>query len=169
MLDKTSENESQATFADTTGVASPAQSKFNLPLALAAGVTTSVICAWIWAFITFSTGYQIGYMAVGLGFAVGFMVRFTGRGSAMPFGITGAVCALLGCLLGNFFSIVTFIAQEESMEIIAVLQQLDYAFVPELMASTFHAMDLLFYAIATWAGFKYSFAPVPLEEDPSEV
>lgn len=50
------------------------------------------------------------------------------------------------------------------MGYLEVLQTLDYSFVPELMAETFSPMDLLFYGIALYQGYKMSFRHITQEE-----
>ncbi len=128
----------------------------NLPLAIVAGLIASLVGAAIWAGITVATEYQIGYIAIAIGFIVGFAVRFAGRGYTTPFGVIGAVFALLGCVVGNILSMIGFISIEFDIGFFQLLQEFDYSLLPELMQETFHPMDLLFYAIALWAGFKYS-------------
>ena len=71
-------------------------------MALIAGVVVAIIGAIIWAAVTMATEYQIGYMALAVGAAVGLSIRFVGKGIDQVFGITGAILAILGCLLGNF-------------------------------------------------------------------
>jgi hypothetical protein len=41
---------------------------------------------------------------------------------------------------------------------------IDYSLMPEIMAETFSPIDLLFYGLALWFGYKYSFR-VFTEED----
>jgi hypothetical protein len=136
----------------------------NLPVAVIGGFASAVAGAIIWAMITVATGYQIGYMAVGVGFLVGFAVRFSGKGLDNIYGIIGAAFALFGCLLGNFLSVVGFIAEAEGMDYFEVLTVLDFAFIPDLMIETFSPMDLLFYAIAVYEGYKFSFRQISEEE-----
>jgi hypothetical protein len=97
----------------------------NLPLGVAAGITASVVMGLLWAAITVITGFQIGYMAVAVGFGVGYAVRYAGRGLDQIFGITGATLALLGCLLGNFFSLVGFAAKSQDVNFLEVLALID--------------------------------------------
>lgn len=140
------------------------KSKENFVLAIIAGIVSALAGAGIWAAVTVATGYQIGWMAVGVGFLVGFSVRIFGKGISKQFGYAGAICALLGCVVGNFLTIVAFIAMQESMGYLEVLLALDYALVPELMVSTFSVMDILFYGIAVYEGYKFSFKKLTSEE-----
>jgi hypothetical protein len=142
---------------------SPAQSAApaasNLPLGAVAGFAAAIVGAAIWAAITAATEYQIGWMAIGVGFLVGFAVRLVGRGTEPAFGIAGAVLALLGCALGNLLTITWFLAQQEGAPFFSVLTSLDIALVIDLMKATFAPMDLLFYAIAAYCGFRYAIVP----------
>jgi hypothetical protein len=136
----------------------------NLPLATIAGLGAALIGAILWAVITVTTKFQIGYMAVAIGLMVGFSVRFAGKGIDQPFGIVGAVLAFLGCVLGNWLSTVGFIADAESVSYMDVLLGIDYALFPEIMAETFSPMDILFYGLAIYEGYKFSFREVTEEE-----
>lgn len=129
----------------------------NLPLALIGGFAAALIGALLWATITVITHFQIGFMAVGVGFIVGYTVRFFGKGLDTLFGVMGAFLALLGCLLGNFFSMVGFAAMEEGYGYFEILQLIDYNLVPAIMMDSFSGMDLFFYGIAIYEGYRFSF------------
>jgi hypothetical protein len=138
--------------------------KQNLPMGVAAGVGAAIIGAVIWALITVATNYQIGWMAVGVGFLVGYAIRFFGRGVDQIFGIAGAIIALLGCLTGNLLTDVIIIAQQEGMQVMTVLSRLNPGIIVNLLTETFQPMDLLFYGIAVYEAYKFSF--LPAEEAP---
>lgn len=135
----------------------------NYPIAALAGSAAAVLGGIVWAAVTVATNYQIGWMAIGVGFAVGFAVRL-GKGIDKAFGVLGAVLALVGCVLGNFFVIVGLASKQAEIGLLQTLGALDYSKVPDLMASTFSPMDLLFYAIAAYEGYKFSFRRVTHEE-----
>lgn len=139
-------------------------SQQNLPFAIAAGILSASIGAVIWAAVTVTTQYQIGWMAIGVGFLVGYAVRKFGKGMSQIYGVIGAGFALLGCLVGNFLSIIGFVANEEQLGYAETLGALNYAAIPELMMATFSPMDLLFYAIAIYQGYKLSFAGITEDE-----
>lgn len=86
----------------------------NLILGMGAGAAACLVSAFLWAVISVATGYQIGYMAIAVGLLVGFAIRFVGKGIDPIFGIMGALFALAGCLLGNFFNIIALLSQELS-------------------------------------------------------
>ncbi len=129
----------------------------NLPFGIVAGLLAAVIGALVWAAITVATQYQIGYMAVAIGFLVGFAVRFAGKGIDKIYGIIGASLALLGCVLGNFFADIAFVANSEGLGYFETLVSINYGYVPEMMMETFNPMDLLFYGIAIYEGYRFSF------------
>lgn len=128
----------------------------NYPLGLAAGLVAGLVGAVLWAVITVATEMQIGYMAIAVGLMVGFAIRFAGKGFQPVFGITGAAISLLSCVLGNFFSLVGFYAKEESLNAFNVLGVIDYSVVPSIMIETFNPIDLLFYGLAVYQGYKFS-------------
>jgi len=132
----------------------------NLPFGLIAGFLASIIGAVLWAVITVSTEYQIGYMAVAVGFLVGFAIRVAGKGLDNIFGVSGAILAIFGCLLGNFLSIVGFIASAEELGYFETLSLINYGAIPEIMIETFSPIDLLFYGVAIYEGYKFSFRKI---------
>jgi hypothetical protein len=136
----------------------------NLPMALSAGMISAVVMAVIWAAVTVITNYQIGYMAIAVGLAVGFAVKFMGKGFDQVFGIIGGAFAFFGCLLGNFLSIVGFIADAEGMGYFETYALIDWSMIPDLMIDTFSGMDLLFYGIAIYEGYRFSFRQITEEE-----
>lgn len=129
----------------------------NLPKAVLFGVLACIVGAAAWALISISTGYQIGYMAIGIGFLVGFAMR-QGNGIRPIFGIIGAALALLSCVMGDFFSIVGMVAKEYEVSFMDVLLDADYSAVMEVVVENLASMTLLFYGIAIYEAYKFSFS-----------
>ena len=144
------------------------RSQQNLALGAVGGVGAALIGAGLWAWITVLTGYQIGWMAVGVGFLVGYSIRLLGKGVDTVFGIIGAVLALLGCVLGNLLGVFGFIAADVGIPYFELLFQIKPSAIPQLVVDTFHPMDLLFYGIAVYEGYRLSFRQLS-EEDLSQV
>ncbi len=124
----------------------------------------TLISAFIWAVVTVTTNYQIGYMAIGVGLLVGFSVQFFGAGIDKKFGYLGAILSLLGCLLGNLFSQVGFIAQEQSLGYFETLSYLNLGLIINILVESFSPIDLLFYGIAVYEGYKFAFRRVSVQE-----
>ncbi|HET6277780.1 MAG TPA: hypothetical protein VFG08_03260 [Candidatus Polarisedimenticolia bacterium] len=133
------------------------KSEQNLGLGILSGSLGAAIGAALWAVITVVTGWQTGFMAIGIGFLVGYAMRTFGRGVDMPFGIAGGALSLLGCLLGNLLSVCGFISIRENLPFLSVLSQLELSGIVDLMRETFSPMDLLFYGIAVYEGYRLSF------------
>ena len=129
----------------------------NLPLGVAAGIVAAIVCAALWAAISVVTGYQIGYMAIGVGAAVGFMVRKVGKGVTPVFGIVAAVIAVLGCLLGNYFSVLGYVAFDAGAGIFELMSFLGFGGSLEVMVESFHPIDILFYILAVSAAYKMGY------------
>ena len=129
----------------------------NLPMAIIVGSITGLIGGILWGVITVATGYQIGYMAIAIGAGVGFSMRHFGKGLDPIFGISGALIAVISCVLGNFLSIIGFVADSEGLEFFETLAIFDYAYLIPLMTETFDFMDVVFYGIAGYEGYKFAF------------
>lgn len=133
------------------------ESEQNLPLAAIGGIGAALVGAAVWAGITVVSGYRIGFMAIGIGFLVGFVVRSLGKGVTSMFGILGAALSLLGCALGNLLAITALVAREQGVAFLNALSQLNPELIRGLMVAFFSPMDLLFYAIALYYGYKLAF------------
>jgi hypothetical protein len=131
----------------------------NLVLGIVAGAVAAGTGAAIWAAVTLASGWQIGWMAVGVGFLVGFAVRIAGQGGSIAFSVAGAALALIGCLAGNFLTSIGLLSHEYELGFFEMLGQFNYGATGELLAATFSPMDLLFYGIAIYEGFKLSVVP----------
>ncbi len=136
----------------------------NLNLGILGGAAAALVGAALWAGITVATGYQIGWMAVGVGFLVGFAVRAAGKGIDKAFGVVGAAWALLGCGAGNLLAVCAMVARQESLPFFEIVSRLDFTIARELMVATFSPMDLLFYGLAVYEGYKFSFRQLSQEE-----
>lgn len=142
------------------------KSKQNLPFAVVGGLLASIIAAIIWAVVTYVTNFQIGFMAIGVGFVVGYAVKLFGKGITPVFGVVGAFFALFGCLLGNLLMTVIAASQLEDSSASLVLTTLmtSPSIIIEIMKETFSPIDLLFYAIAVYEGYRFSIRQVTEEE-----
>jgi len=131
----------------------------NLFVGIAAGLVAAVLAAIAWAAITTATDFQIGFVAIGVGFAVAFAVRFAGRGHDGRFAIASAILTVLGCALGNFLTVVAGVAAHDHASYVDVF----FGLVPrvvEVMSSTFNLMDVVFYAIGAYFGYRYATKPL---------
>lgn len=143
-----------------------AEQKLNqsLPMGFLGGVIGATIGAAIWAAITVSSGYQIGFMAIGVGFLVGVLVRVMGKGLDMPFGIIGASFALIGCLAGNILSGCGFVAVDQNVSLLQVVGSLTPELAIDMLTYMFSPIDLLFYGIAIYEGYRFAFRQFTHEE-----
>lgn len=140
------------------------RSEQSLARGLAGGAIAAVAGAILWAAITVAAEVQIGWMAIGVAAMVGGTVRVLGKGITKPFGYVGATLSLLGCLGGNLLSICVIIGQQRELPLLYVLTHLNPAAIPQLMAVTFHPMDLLFYGLALYAGYRCAFRQVSMAD-----
>jgi hypothetical protein len=133
------------------------RSEQNLGLGIGTSLLVGLLGAALWAAITVATEFQIGYMAVAIGAGVGYTLRYFGKGIDQIYGISGAVIAVLSCFIGNFLSLIGFVANAEGLGYIETLVGIDYSLVPTAMKESFSIMDILFYGIAGYEGYKFAF------------
>ena len=136
----------------------------NLSMGILGGFIAALAGASIWAIITAVTEYQIGFMAIGVGFLVGYAVRYLGQGVDQVYGFIGGGLSLVGCLLGNVLTACIFYAQAEAVPFMDVVGSLDFSIALEILVESFAPMDILFYGIAVYYGYKWSFRKLTEEE-----
>lgn len=136
----------------TAPVAAPS----NFGLGLLAGSVAALVGAAAWAGITVVTNMRIGYVAVGVAFLVGLAVRYCGRGTTIVYGVTGAVLALLGCLLGDVLSAVGSYSIAENAPFFATLRHIDLAVAVDIIKEGSTPITYVIYGFAVFCGFKYS-------------
>jgi hypothetical protein len=132
----------------------------NIVLGTAAAGIAGIAGAVIWAAITVATLFQIGWLAIGIGFLVGIANRKFGKGIDKIFGIVGGAIAFLSVAAGNFLSVLGIVAANQEVPFMSMLTQFDYSRTFEVMTATFSPMDLIFYGIAIWEGYQFSFRPI---------
>lgn len=136
----------------------------NFGMGIVGGVGGALAGSILWALVTYATQWQIGFMAIGVGFLVGWGIRKLGQGVDKSFGILGAVLSLLGCAFGNLLTACVHIAAASAVSIFAVITSITLEDMTYIMTETFHPMDVLFYGLAVYYGYRYSFRPLTGEE-----
>lgn len=138
----------------------------NLALAIFSAAAAAFIGAVLLAVITVYMETRISWTAIGVGFLVGYTVRLLGKGMDRIFGVVGAFFALLSCAAGNILTIVIMINQEFDIAILEII--FDFITSPlmviEILVQTFSWIDLLFYGLAIYFGYKLSFRKISEEE-----
>jgi hypothetical protein len=122
----------------------------------AAGLVVATLAAVVWAAISYLTHYQISWMALGVGAAVGATVRALSRSGGRLQAITSAALALFGCLLGNLLTAIAYATFHNGLSLPTILLSLllDPGLIVKVMVDTFEPLDLLFYAVATFTGYR---------------
>lgn len=128
----------------------------NFSLGMLAGLIAATGGAILWALLSYATNYQIGFMAIGVGFVVGLAIRRFGAGYGAKYGIGGAIFSLYGVVFGNLILICLFIAKEYNVAFFDVFSKLNFKLCWTLLKAGFDGMDVLFYGIALYFGYKYS-------------
>jgi hypothetical protein len=123
-----------------------------------------IIGAVVWGMISVVTNYQIGFMALAVGAGVGFAMRIFGRGIEPIFGILGGVISLISVLLGNFLTMIGFIAIYQELGYFETLLLFDYSYLIDAMVEMGSGIDLLFYGIAVYEGYRFSFRKVLIND-----
>ncbi|HEY0382047.1 MAG TPA: hypothetical protein VGC72_07600 [Candidatus Elarobacter sp.] len=135
----------------------------RLLLGTLGAIVGALLGAIAWGAITAATHFQIGYMAVGVGFLAGYGMRTLGGGRDRADGALAGVVAFLGCVLGNLLTVVIEFAPHDNshrgvMELTSmVLMNPSLAWL--LLTQNFSIMDVVFYALAVYAGYRTALKP----------
>lgn len=134
------------------------RSEQNLGMGILGGVLGAAIGAGLWAAITaMLEGRQIGFMAIGVGFLTGFGVRYLGKGMDPIFGVVGAVLSLAGCVAGNLLAVMLYASMHNNIPFAAIAAHMTPDRAWMILVDTFSPIDLLFYGLAVYFGYRYSF------------
>lgn len=128
----------------------------NLPLGVLAGAVAMLVCTAVWVAVTVSIEYPIGYVAVAVGLLVGLAMRWAGRGYSRVFSVIGALLALGGGVAGNLLTGCVARANMMGVGVGTALGNLDLDGVVAIMRGMFAPLNLLFYALAAMAGWKFA-------------
>ncbi|MDX6273159.1 MAG: hypothetical protein QOJ92_369 [Frankiales bacterium] len=145
---------------DSSGMNSSART--GLGRGIGYGLVAALVGAAAWAVLTVVTDYKIGIVAVAIGFLVGLaMQRSNSTDPRLP--IAGAVLALLGCFLGDVFTDAHALASvlsdhgvsTSTMEVLRKMIE-DPRLFWDVYKAGFAGLDVAFYAIAAYEGFKFA-------------
>ena len=123
----------------------------NLPMALVGGACAAVASALVWGGLTKALDREFGLLAIGVGFLCGMAVQLMGKGETINFRLIGAASSVAGIVLGKLFAI-HLLVQEHVPGGIGLGNEISF------LKETFSPIDVLFYAIAVWEGWKFSVA-----------
>ena len=140
-----------------TGIIEKLKKEQEFDTGMVLGAVAGLSGAILWAVIGVSTGYHIGWIALIIGAGVGLTIRYSGKGIDNKFGVWGAIISLLSIFIGNFFSIIGVVAIVNNISFFEALIRFDYSLFTKVLAETFSFMDLVFYVIAAFEGYKFSF------------
>jgi hypothetical protein len=131
------------------------RSEQNVKKGIVGGLVAAGLGAGIWAGLSVLMEYQLGLMAIGVGLLAGYGVRLGGKGLDPVFGVIGALCALLGCFVGNAITVNYFISAIMNSQ--GIPGGISVSTLASGMVQSFGFMDLIFYAIATYEGYQFAF------------
>ena len=104
------------------------------------------------------TGRWFGILSVGIGFAVAFGVRKLGKGNSPQFGLIGATWSLLGCLGAYHLATAIVMARVDGVSLWSFISGLESW--GSFMQQVLGPKDFVFYAVAGYFGYKYSYDAV---------
>jgi hypothetical protein len=115
------------------------------------------IGAVVWATFVYFSHLKAGAVSLVVGLIIGFSVRFAGQGVDQSFGVLGATCAAFSWVLGACLCDVAFYAHQFGLTIGAAFGQLGPVGVFTLAPRFFTIRDPIFFVIAVFEGYKFSF------------
>jgi hypothetical protein len=135
----------------------------KLLLGTLGAIAGALLGAIAWGAITAATHFQIGYMAVGVGFLAGYGMRVLGGGRDRADGLIAGIVAFFGCVLGNLLTVVIDFAPHDAahrgVAELTMLILLNPKLAWFMLTANFNVMDVLFYALAVYVGYRTALKP----------
>jgi|GEM_PF-3967481 len=130
----------------------------SVPGALLGGLAAAALCILLAGGIAALTHYWHTAFSVCIGFGVACAVKRFGRGNDIRFGFIGAFCALVACVGGYHLAWAFVLAAAEDMSFLDYVASVDNW--GTWMTDRLRPFDWLFYVVATYCGYKYSYDAV---------
>jgi hypothetical protein len=109
-------------------------------------------------------GFTYSFVAVGIGVFVGLTMQFLGRGIDARFPVLASVYTVGGCLLGNMFTIIIYIARAEKVSPFKILLDTPPNELLEWSGSGVQLISLIFWTFAVVAAIFFVKRPLTREE-----
>ena len=109
-------------------------------------------------------GFTYSFVAVGIGVSVGLTMQYLGRGIDARFPVLASVYTVGGCLLGNMFTIVIYIARAEQASPFRILRVTPPNELLEWAGSGVQLISLFFWMFAVVAAVFFVKRPLTREE-----
>lgn len=137
----------------------------NFGTAVISGLIAMVLSAGLYGIVkALADNLYYSILAAGIGIAIGLTMQFLGRGIERNFAVAASVLALLGCMLGNMFAIVTKFALANAESPFGVLHNAEVSELYRWMFSELRFADLMFWAIGIGGAAYFSRRPLTREE-----
>ena len=144
-------------------LASSLLSEQNFAAAAISGAIAMILVAGLYGAMA-SGGMAYSFMAAGIGVAIGFTMQFLGRGIDTKFAVVASVYAVLGCLLGNLFAGVIYVARVNSVSTFDVLLRTPPSELASWIAADLQFVDLVFWIAAIGAAAYFAKRRLSREE-----
>jgi len=125
-------------------------SEQNFAAAVIVGAVATVLAAVIYGITTAVWNFSYGFAAVGIGIAVGISMQYLGRGIRTRFAVVASVYTIVGCVLGNLFRVIMYLARENAISPLDVIRNNDFSDLAARAVSYVSYIDLIFWCVAVW-------------------
>lgn len=129
----------------------------NINGALSGGTLGALLGAVLWAILTVITKFEIGWEAIGVGFLVGYGVRRFGKGVDPVFGYIGGALSAIGIAFGNILTGMIAVSTTQNIPFMDLLTRMNFNAAWILLTAGFSPIDILFYALGIYYGYRFSF------------
>ena len=136
-----------------------ASSGQNLPLGFAAAVGAMIVGTVLWILIV--QKFQATWMSFVVAFGIGSALKYIGKAKEMWVGVVSAFLTLIAALAGNLATAIFIVVTKKGGTPGAVLAGLDFGTAVIYLKALAGPMGIIFYAVAIYIGFWFSFTHVP--------
>ena len=119
------------------------------------GMIGAAVGALVLGSVAAAFSVWINWFAIGIGLCVAFGVRRLGRGTTQQFGVIGATCAFVGCVIAYHLAWLIVLAREAGIPVLEFAQSVESwsSFIIDVLGPR----DFAIYVAAMAAGYKFSY------------
>ena len=118
--------------------------------AVIAGAVATLLAAAAYAITTTMWNFSYGFAAAGIGIVVGLSMQYLGRGIEIKFAVAALVYTIAGCVLGNVFRVVLYLARVDAISPLDVFRSNTFSMLTASSVSYISFVDLVFWFVAVW-------------------
>ena len=135
-----------------------ASSRQNLPTGILAGVGAMLAGTVLWILV--AQKYQVSWMSIVVAFGIASATKYAGKVTVWWPGAINAILALIAAIIGNLATAV-YIVSKRGKTPGEIMAGMDVGTAVTFLKALSGPVGIVFYALAIYVGFWFSFTHIP--------